>query len=153
MPDRPYKRLPGRSRQLFNASSLWDGKDHLLQVNSHGVTESYRRFFYRDIQALVICQTKGHIISTIVLGLLAAATGIPVAFLPVEVAVVFGFFAGVFLIAVLINVLRGPTCRATLRTAVQTQDLPSLNRVRTARKLLGLLQPRIMAAQQEIEQP
>lgn len=150
MADRPYKRLPGRSRQFFNAVTLWEGADHLLLVHSHGVTESYRRFFHRDIQAIVVCQTRNGLVQTVVLGLLGLALAAPAPFVGFEAAVAFGIFAGLFFLLALINFLRGATCRCTLRTAVQTQELPSLNRVRTARKVLTRIQPAIAAAQREV---
>lgn len=147
MAHRPYKRLPGRSSGFFNIATLWEADDHLLLVESSRISETYRRFFYRDIQAIVICETKtGLIVNAvlIVIGFIfggAALAGTP------ETAAIFGTLSGLFFLGVLINTLRGPTCRCTLRTAVQTQKLPSLNRVPRARKILSRLQPQIAAAQ------
>ena len=50
----PYKRLPGRRAGLFSVNTLWMADDHLLSVHSHRVTEQYRRFYFRDIQAICI---------------------------------------------------------------------------------------------------
>ncbi len=145
----PYKRLPGRSGRFLFTTTLWTSADHLLLVYSHGVTESYRRFFYRDIQAIVICRTKNGLVMTLVLCLLGLVAGVPAFFVPVEGAVMFGIIAGLFFLMAAINHLQGPTCRCTLRTAVQTLELPSLHRVRSARKMLTRLHPAIMAAQRE----
>src|SRR2546426_6411511 len=55
-----YLRLPGRGRPrglralLTGPSTLWMGGDHLLAVDSNGWRETYRRFGYRDIQAILI---------------------------------------------------------------------------------------------------
>ena len=55
-----YLRLPGRGRPrglralLTGPSTLWMGGDHLLAVDSNGWRETYRRFDYRDIQAILI---------------------------------------------------------------------------------------------------
>jgi hypothetical protein len=52
-----------------------------------------------------------------------------------------------FLVA---NLLLGPTCVCHLKTAVQTEELPSLRRLRRARKVLARLRPLIVAAQGEL---
>jgi hypothetical protein len=148
MADKPYKRLPGRSRGLFLTSTLWEGSDHVLLVHTHGVTESYRRFYHADIRDLVICQTKNGLMMTAVLGVLGVGLGVPAFFVPLAGAVAFGIFSGLFLLAALINHLLGPTCLCTIRTAVQTQELPSLNRIRTAHKAFARIRPAIAAAQQ-----
>lgn len=145
----PYKRLPGRSGRFLLTTTLWTSDDHLLLVYSHGVTESYRRFFYRDIQAIVLCRTKNGLVMTLVLCLLGLAVGVPAFFLPSEVVVLFACLAGLFFLLAAINHFRGPTCRCTLRTAVQTLELPSLQRLRSARKVLTRLHPLILAAQRE----
>lgn len=145
-----YKRLPGRSRQFLFHSTLWEGSDHILLVHTHGITESYRRFFYRDIQAVVICQTRSGLTMTIVLGILAVISGVPAFFVPLEGAVALGVIAALFIFLAAVNHLRGPTCLCTIRTAVQTQELPSLNRMRIARKVLERLRPVIAAAQRDV---
>ena len=64
MPEKEYQRLTrARSRSAFGVvsmsrSSLWLGKDHLLCVDSSGYTETYKRFYFRDIQAVTLVATK-----------------------------------------------------------------------------------------------
>src|SRR3954469_9427386 len=77
MPEKEYIRLT-RGRQTSapaafatSSSSLWLGKDHLLVVESNGYSEKYRRFYFKDVQALIICKTKMGLIRAIVLGALA----------------------------------------------------------------------------------
>jgi len=55
--------------------------------------------------------------------------------------------AGFFGLPLLINILRGRTCRCFLRTAVQTEQLPPLSRVRRAQKVFARIRPLIAAAQ------
>lgn len=153
MAERLYHRLPGRSRQFLNASTLWEGPDHLLQVQSHVVAESYRRFFFRDIHAVVICETKNGRVMTIVLGVLGGLLCLPMPFVPLAATIVLGIVAALFFLLAVGNFFRGPTCVCSLRTAVQTQELPSLNRLKTARKVLASLQPKIIAAQSESGSP
>ncbi len=144
-----YKKFAGRGHGLLNAATLWDGGDHLLMVESHLVSESYRRFSYKDIQAIVICQTQtGLMIGTltVVLGLMMGAGAF---FTSVVFSYLLGTMATLFLIIGGFLLAQGPTCRCVLRTAVQTQHLPSLSHTRKARKALGQLGPKIAAAQEE----
>lgn len=154
MAARPYKRLPGQGRQLLSNTTLWESEDHLLAVNSHSVSESYRRFYFRDIQAIVICQTKAALITNIMLGVIMLAFGVPAMMTDIPGLRMFlGIIAGSFLVLLVINMLRGPSCKCNLRTAVQTQDLPSLNRVYTARKVLAKVQAKVAVYQEEVPAP
>lgn len=148
MKTNPFKRLPGRSRRFLSITTLWEADDILLQVESYMVSENYRRFHWGDIQAIVICKTLKGLITSIVLGVVTLLFGIPIFFNSGAAAVALGIFAGLSFLALLINLVQGPTCRCTLRTAVQTQELPSLHRLSTARKALERVRPRIEAAQQ-----
>jgi hypothetical protein len=125
------------------------GNDHLLLVESSGFSETYRRFFYRDIQAVVICRTAKGLFTALVFGLLAAAFGAGALLAGGDAAIPLGVFSGAFLLIALILLVQGPTCRCTLRTAVQTQELPSLHHLRTARKVLRRIRPLVEAAQPE----
>ena len=65
MSNKEYRRLTrGRTRPGFAVAfggrcSLWLGRDHLLRIDSSGYTESYRRFFLRDIQAVMMaCENE-----------------------------------------------------------------------------------------------
>ena len=53
----PYRRLPGRGRTPLGSHSLWIGEDHLLLVELRGFTETYRRFYFRDVQAIILRRT------------------------------------------------------------------------------------------------
>jgi hypothetical protein len=53
-PEFPYKRLPGRLVGIVRKASLWEGEDHLLSISGTRFVETYRRFYYRDIQAIVV---------------------------------------------------------------------------------------------------
>src|ERR1700739_1251482 len=49
-----YRRLPGRRRGVINGASLWMGSDHILLVKTAWFREEYKRFYLRDIQAIVV---------------------------------------------------------------------------------------------------
>ena len=68
----------------------------------------------------------------------------------VVIKYVFGSIAGMFVMIFLLNLALGPTSACQLRTAVQLEDLPSLNRLRRARKVLNRVRPLVVAVQGEI---
>ena len=142
-----YRKLRGRGATLTHYVKLYLGPDHLLQIFSTGFTETYKRFYFRDIQAITIRKTiAGKVINGVlggialifvVLALLASGTG----------TIVLGSIAGLFAFILGVNVVLGPTCACHLRTAVQHEKLPSLRRLSGARRTLGRLQPHILAVQ------
>jgi hypothetical protein len=172
-PGKTYKRLPGTGYRriipgwamvmlffvigifvlLFRGRriQLWLGDDHLLLVEWDGHREYYKRFRYGDIQAFMIRKTVEGRIANIVLG---AITGMFAMFLlgtsdPVRkwILLAIGGISALILIA---SLLSGATCQCHLRTAVQTEELPSLTRLPRASKALDRLRPLIVAAQGQL---
>jgi len=143
-----YRRLPGRGVTLTHYAYLYLGPDHLLQAAATGYSETYKRFYFRDIQAIIIRKTGMWIIGLLALlvpavlfaiGAISATDGVAAAIL--------GTIAGALFLGSLINLLLGPSCVCHLQTAVQTERLPSLNRVRKAQKILNQIRPLIEAEQ------
>ena len=129
-------------------SNLWLGTDHLLCVETEGYTEKYRRFYFRDIQAITLRRTKRALIWGIVTGILTAAFTLIAFFSNANATMfTFGIFAGVAAMPFILNLIYGPTCKCELRTAVQTENVPSMSRVRRARKVLERIRPLIAEAQ------
>ena len=138
---------------VHSRGSLWLGPDHLLSVESNGYRESYKRFYFRDIQAIVIQHAKRRVIWNAILptplaggllGLLALLT----AGERNEAAIILCFiFLGIVLLLLVINNVLGTGCACYLRTAVQIEQLPGLYRVPKARKVLAKIRPLIIAAQ------
>jgi hypothetical protein len=155
--EKEYQRLTrAHARSQFavaavSRSSLWLGKDHLLCIDSNGYTENYKRFYFRDIQAIIIRKTERHKYWGLVFAVLAVAFFFP-AGLSSEVVIkyAFGSIAGIFVMIFLINLALGPASACQIRTAVQVEDLPSLNRLRRARKVLNRVRPLVVAVQGEI---
>src|SRR5208283_5906459 len=59
-------------------SSLWLGDDHLLFVECTGYTETYKRFYFRDIQAITIRKTTTHAVWNWITGVLTAGCALAV---------------------------------------------------------------------------
>jgi len=151
-PTKPYRRLPGTGYPIFGRRvQLWQGAEHILLVEWDGYREFYKRFEYRDIQAFIIHKTVegkafNAILGAFVSVLVTMAILAPDPDLRVFVLVLAGIL-GLFLLA---NALSGPTCRCSIRTAVQNHDLRSLRRLRRARKVLARLRPLIAATQGQL---
>lgn len=142
---------------MASRSSLWLGPDHLLFVETTGYTESYKRFYFRDIQVISVRKTTTFMVVNLILGILFGIAMIPILTsyrdilngdgLPIFWLVFVLLFLG---LPLSLNVIWGPTCACLLRTAVQTQELPSLARMRKTRRILQRIRPLIEAAQGEI---
>ena len=169
MAEKEYQRLTRarlRRAGFFTAvatrSSLWLGKDHLLGIDSNGYGEDYKRFYFRDIQAVTIRKTTRRRLWNWILAIPLAPCFIVLIVGLVDISrrqiqtddywglIGWGIPFGIVLGLMLTNTLRGPGCVCHLHTAVQTEELPSLNRVRRARMVLDRLRPLIAAAQGQL---
>lgn len=147
-----YRRLPGRPpafRLASNASSrLWLGDDHLLQVQTTYFSETYKRYAYGDIQALLLRETGRALVTNIILAVLATGSGLLLLTTTDEAGRGFCIGSAAFWVLLLIvNLGRGKTCRCQLQTAAGPHPLSSLSRVRPARRALRLIAEKVAAAQ------
>jgi hypothetical protein len=153
MPDAPYQRLSRwQTFALLGSSSLWLGADHLLLVQHTGYSETYKRFYFSAIQSVSVRRTRTRTIYNLVVGTFAAFFLVAALSSTDEVPALAGFgsIAALLLAVVAINSVRGPTCRVSIKTAVQTVDVPSVSRLRAARKILDHIRPLITARQGEL---
>ncbi len=152
-----YKKLPGVRRGLIRKAALWDGSDHLLSVTGTRFFEQYRRFYYRDIQALIVrkCPHPGSIgvwlLTAFFCGLFAFLGNIFSRVNGVSKSLHFVFWtisAACFLYLVyrLIVSLKY-SCRCYIQTAVTREELPSLYRVWSTQKALTRIRAKISEAQ------
>jgi hypothetical protein len=150
----PYQKLPGRGMELTSYFRLYLGPDHLLQVASSGYQERYKRFFFSDIQAIIVQRTGTFLalnwtfgtLTALCLGfwLLQALNGFAenrASLIALGVLTLCG--AG----PLAVNLLLGPTCVCYLRTAVQMERLAAMKRLRNSERVLDRLRPVIEAAQ------
>jgi len=153
MAEREYQPLArNRFRPFVSKHSVWLGRDHLLNVESKGFHERYRRFFFRDIQLIAIRGTQRRAsLNWILSGVLVLFLLLTVAafrygqnFLEVVTVIVDVSLA----IPLLINNILGPACDVYFRTAVQEVRVPALGRLRRARKVLERIRPLIVSAQE-----
>jgi len=156
MPDKSYKRLTWRRRRATKIalnvprSTLLLGEDHILKVESSIFSESYRRFFFRDIESISIRTNRRRdywnmflvlfLILLVLEALLDTETTTPWLVLVVTTA-------SVTAALLLINNLFGATCDVRIQTAVQTDTLVPLSRVKRAERALERIRPLIIQAQ------
>lgn len=150
-PEFPYVELPGGYRGFLRKASLWEGADHILSVKGSRFNEEYRRFYYRDIQALIVEKRARSgslgwwviLASLFFVSLVAAAYNDP----PYS-----GYAAGALFVAIVIRLdlsLR-KSCRCSIQTAVSRELLPSLIRRAATAEALARLRGRIASAQGEL---
>ena len=148
---RLYRRLASTRRFAFAAGgmmSLYAATDHLLLRVSSGFVETYRRFYFADIEAITVRTTVrrtvwnfGHGIGLLVSLLTIWLSGPP--------HFVAGFFAGLFAALLIWNIALGKTCATQLQTRVQKRELP-IRRLRKALRVVDQLSSKIELAQAEI---
>jgi hypothetical protein len=157
--DPNYRRLKVGGRGALGTASYWLGPDHLLVVEVVSYVERYRRFYYREVQAIIVRRTKAQQTTNLALGVLALLALVAVLIIAADQgpgvwstegivgAFVFSLAAAALLVGLLLNVLRGPTCACRIHTAVQALDLPRIRRWKMAERLLDELKPLVTAAQ------
>lgn len=143
------KKLPGRIFSFFGVKRLWQGPDHLLWVEAFLWQEQYKRFYYKDIQAILLQRSEQHHIWTAVWGVLTLITGVIALALP-GTPYVSGPLTVIFVLCLLVNVLLGPACTVYLQTAVQLQKI-TLGRLRKATDVVDQLKEIIENAQGRLD--
>ena len=158
----PYRRLPGRTATFrYGAanspvSSLWLGPDHLLKVERTTSRESYKRFYYADIQSIFLEESSRRTTLAIISGLIVAVRLLPFfVYLMTQrfdgFMVFCAFVALPFLLGLIVNLAMGRTCDAVLVTAVGTERLSSLCRLPKAIRALGEITAEVEKAQGSLQ--
>ena len=143
-----YRRLPGAKRRPLRKATLWLSSDHILAVDSHRFTEEYKRYYFKDVQAIIVTQIAATTDRTIDLAVIIVVVVLGLVAWRIESRGA-GITTGLLLLGYLIHKALGPICSCHLITAVSSDKLPSLNRVRTAQKALRILQPLVEQSQRE----
>jgi hypothetical protein len=154
-----YRRLPGRTPWFrfggmsAPSTTLWLGPDHLLKVERGATRESYKRFFYRDIQAVVIQgASRGSSVSIFdiaVIVVIFLVTG-AVSQFSLTAAITGAILASPFVLGFGVNLALGPTSQALLVTAVGTEPLSCFSRLGRSAEALRLLAEEVGKVQGEV---
>ncbi len=146
-----YKKFSGKKRNFIGIDRIWIGPDHLLIVESTGISERYKRFFFKDIQAIRLLKTKTTIAKIIYIATLFLVVGFLGAWAwnsSAQEVAVFPIIACLVLLYYLIRLfIQGPSCECWIYSSVQKEKIKPVTKVKTGKKLLGLLVPKIEALQ------
>jgi hypothetical protein len=149
-----YRRLSGRARsadRFFTwpeTQQLFLGPDHILLVSSVSFVEEYKRFYFRDIQAITVLRRQPDWVTMIATGVTACACAILAASVASGGwAVILWVITAMCAIAIVHWLWNGPSCRCFLRTAVQQKELFPMKRWRAAQLILRLVVPLVEEAQ------
>ena len=143
-----YRRLPGTAAAPLKRRTLYLGPDHVLSVRSLGYVQEYRRFYLREIQAIVLAESG----NSWAYYFHASA----VFLLVISLALVYSShlisagLSGIGAALAFVLGMRTPNCACYLKTATTTERLPSLGRLSAARKTLAILEPLITQAQSDL---
>jgi hypothetical protein len=156
-----YRRLSRPHFGLNGTASIWLGGDHIMQVSTMFGWEKYRRWFYRDIQALIARRNATRLIWYLIVGLggVFIAAG---ALLSMSagasssssdraglfvIAGILGTVAVSFLAVALINTLLGPTCSVYVQTPHGMEKLSGPGRLAVFERLVEQTRSLIDSAQ------
>jgi hypothetical protein len=124
----------------------------LLAVHSNYFSEDYKRFFYRDIQAIITRKTITGMIQNICLGIISLLFLLPAFWFEGGYALFYIIMAGMFLVFLLINWFRGPTCISHIMTPVQTVRLFAFKRIKSTKRAMDHLKSLVESTQGAISQ-
>ncbi len=146
-----YRKLPGHRRGFVRGSSAWLGPDYLLAVNAMRFREEYKRYYFRDIQAIIVARRPRFHLST-----RAAPIGFLwliaffISYRSPQVPALVGA-AGIMLVGMWLYISTACSCTFRIYTAVSGDPLPSVYRTWVARQFLRAIEPQISAAQGTLE--
>ncbi len=165
-PTPAYTRLASNRLGLAGIGSLWLGPDHLLLVSNTFGVERYRRWFFKDLQALIARRTARRLVWNLVVGgasvfvALASAASFAKALtfsdhndaMPFFVVSGIGAFGAlVFFAIALANTALGPGCVVHVQTPFGVEKLTLPGRLNAFAKIADRLTPLIEAAQRQSE--
>jgi hypothetical protein len=158
-----YQRLTRPKVGFDGLGSLWLGPDHILQVTNVMTVEYYRRWYFRDIQSLLMLHTSARTIWNVVLCTLGALIGLGaggVVMLSLNetnsmdggvlmgMAILIGLPALLLFAIAIVNTTLGPTCTVFIQTPHGVEKLSCPKRCSTYHRLAARLEPEILKAQQ-----
>jgi hypothetical protein len=137
-------RIPGRSG-VFIRDSLWKAEDHVLSVRRNPFSESYRRYYFADVQAIVLTELSNSVApyaAVLAVCLISLAAG-----LVYTRHLGWGILSGLLALVAFYLSWRLPTCACYIKTSVSTEKLQSLAHLRGAQKALLIIRAEIEKVQ------
>lgn len=126
---------------MFVRKALWLGPDHILRVRTILFFEEYRRYYFRDIQAIVVTELSSSV--AYYLYIAAALLAPAAAFLAYTQHLLWAVICALLAAGSALLGIQRRNCACYLKTSISTEALPSLRRLRNARKAVGIIQPEV----------
>ena len=146
-----YSKLPGVTYNSLGSDTVWAGLDHLLLMRSNGMSENYRRFYYKDILGIVITRTrKAYVILLLILAFTLITGGFTYALWQngqTSASLSIGIMFLVFFTFLLGLLIKGSSCQCCIITAVQKENIPAVQYLKQALAMMAILKPLITKAQ------
>ena len=144
-PDYTRLRTPGIGWLTF--CRVYIASDHILVVDCSGFEERYRRFLLTDVQAILLRRTAHGWLISLMLALLGGVLLLGGFSVGGQGVIVLGSLSILVFLLLVVNILRGPSCSALLRTRVQAHRINAFSRLSGTRRCLDQLIPLIQQAQ------
>lgn len=146
-----YAKL-AKKKGNFSLTSLHMGETHLLYVRHESIAESYKRFYYDEICALITVKTAVGLWLNIILGVGACSLAVvalinwnsPIGSGP---SIAAGISALILFGLLLHFTLQGATCQTVIQTAVNREVISCLDRIKKTEAILRLIGERITQVQ------
>ena len=151
MDKKVYRKFSGRRGGLAAYSSIWLAVDHMLVCEDSLFIERYKRFYFKDIQALTVKKTDKSFIVDLVFFVLTMASFWFLAHAAKGWNIFWGIIAALFFFNLVINIFKGQNCKVFVQTAVQEEELKGLDRVKKFEKFLKMIRPLIQSFQGEMD--
>ena len=141
-----YTRLDCTRRTPVSKATLWMASDHLLSVESSRIGDEYRRYYFRDIQALVL-QKQGATGLALIQAVLIIL--IVVAMLVAYLARWFTLIPGVLIVVTMALAYSMRDCRCLIVTRANQAYLPAMAHWRQSQAVVEQLTALIMEVQRQ----
>ena len=145
------QRVKGSRFQALGSNALYIAEDHLLFCENMGYTESYKRFYFKEIQALIQTRSSEYVAKSIGFTLWLIINGyFLITANEMALRIGLGIAAGIGLFLLIHNLVLGGSCKTHIITGAGITHLKLLSRKRYAAKLRAQLDPLIAEAQKDI---
>ncbi|MFH0879929.1 MAG: hypothetical protein V2A34_09470 [Lentisphaerota bacterium] len=145
--NKEFVRMPGHGLSVVAPATLYAGPDHMVLIRRTGYVETYKRFYFNDIQAIIVQLTNHRLYWSLVFAVPLVMSLLWFLFSRQAQAVVAASLAAFWGLLLLINALRGPCCAFRIQTRINEEKISMISRLRAAEKARRILEKRIGGVQ------
>jgi len=140
-----YTKFSKRTGTVIAHHRMWRADDHLLVVKSVGCAEEYKRFYFSDIQAVVLSRSSSYLLWALLLPVIAMF--LSAFMIEADSRAFLGGLLAVTLVVWVVHLAKGPTCTCWIQTGINKERLRMFNRVRQANRFWQRIEPLLAEAQ------